>query len=125
MVDTGSRWIVSGLLSIAGVVALSCGASSVGSAGPSPVPVQQATEVTVEGELRCLPHRPGFPTTFECTIGLREAADRHYALRNLKEGAIIGDRMRISGRFTPGPDDPYDVLGTIDIESQVRLSGGA
>ena len=79
--------------------------------------------ITVEGELRCLPHRPGFPTTFECAIGLRERDDRYYVLLNLKDDAVVGDRVRITGRFTPGPRDPYDVVGTIDVSAQARLSG--
>jgi hypothetical protein len=88
---------------------------------PSSAPRQEPTVITIEGELRCLPLRPGHPTTLECAIGLRQSDERYYGLRNLKEGVGLNDRVRITGRFTPGAAEPYDVVGTIDVESQVRL----
>ena len=94
-----------------------------GAAVPTGMAGQEATPITVEGRLLCLPHRAGQPATFECSIGLRDANGRHYALRNLEEGARVDDRVRLSGRFIPGAVDPYDVVGTIVIESQTRLSG--
>ena len=94
-----------------------------GAMAPTPRASQQPTPITIEGRLQCLPHRPGQPATFECAIGLRDANGRHYALRNLEEGARVDERVRLSGRFIPGAVDPYDVVGTIVIESQARLSG--
>jgi hypothetical protein len=114
-----SRWIVSSVFPIIVVGVPSCSADGAG--GPSSVSRQEPTLITIEGELRCLPHRPGQPTTFECAIGLRQSDERYYGLRNLKEGVGLNDRVRITGRFTPGPAEPYDVVGTIDVESQVRL----
>jgi hypothetical protein len=79
--------------------------------------------ITVAGQLQCLPQRPEFPTTFECTTGLRADDGRHYALLNLRPDATVGDRVRITGRYTPGARDPYDVVGTIDVSSQERVAG--
>lgn len=94
------------------------------STAPSDVTAaQETTMVTVEGRLLCLSQRPGFPTTFECTTGLRADDGRHYALLNLKSDVTVGDRVRITGRYTPGPRDPYDVVGTIDVSSQERVTG--
>lgn len=108
-----------GLLPFGIAVALSCGLSST---EPSTVG-QETTMITVAGQLQCLPQRPEFPTTFECTTGLRADDGRHYALLNLRPDATVGDRVRITGRYTPGARDPYDVVGTIDVSSQERVAG--
>jgi hypothetical protein len=121
MRNSRAHFAAVGLLQLNLALALSCG---VGSTSPSSVSgAQQTTMITVTGRLQCLPHRPGFTTTFECTIGLREDDGRYYALLNLKSDATVGDRVRVTGRFTPGPRDPYDVVGTIDVSSQEPVSG--
>jgi hypothetical protein len=95
---------------------------------PSPVAAESIPAIiTVEGELVCLPHRDREHQTFECAIGLLGTDKRYYAL--LRQGGphildefVMGQRVRVIGRFLPGTTKPYDTVGTIEAHSIVGLN---
>jgi hypothetical protein len=84
--------------------------------------------MTVEGELVCLPHRAGHTQTFECVVGLRDSGGRYYGLRHLDQQEIAtgrattGQWVQVTGRFMPGPMEPYDTVGTIEVHSMVQAN---
>jgi hypothetical protein len=113
-----------GALLVVLLAAFGCGASHEDGANPQPSAV--GDRISVDGELVCLPHTAGAPQTFECAIGLRESDKRHYGLKNAKQEDLgLNQRVRVTGRFTPGRMEPYEVVGTIDVESLVTIDGGS
>jgi hypothetical protein len=106
------------------LAAFGCGTSDQDGANLQPSPA--GDRISVQGELVCLPHAAGAPETFECVIGLREAEKRHYALKNAKQEDLgLNRRVRVTGRFTPGRTEGYEVVGTIDVESVVGTDSGS
>jgi hypothetical protein len=106
------------------LAAFGCSTSYQDGANLRPSPV--GGRISVEGELVCLPHAAGAPETFECVIGLREAEKRHYGLKNAKQEDLgLNRRVRVTGRFTPGRMEAYEVVGTIDVESVVSIDSGS
>lgn len=90
------------------------------------VVVPPAGEISVQGEMVCLPHKDkgnGEPHTLECGIGLRDNEGRYFALRdsdpsyrNISSGPM-GVRVEVKGTFTANSDSQYDIVGVIDVES--------
>lgn len=87
-----------------------------------------ASELTVSGEMTCLPKIGKDAQTKECAMGLKGEDDRHYGLKNLfkldpeYKFSVGGLRVEVSGTFSSeeikGPDgNKYDVVGVIDIIS--------
>lgn len=90
-------------------------------------------QVTVTGEVVCLPHKKtgffGGGGTDECRYGFRGDDGRHYGLNFLDsesvgilaEAAESGQPLTISGAIRIPPPyeglDRYDIVGAIDIES--------
>jgi hypothetical protein len=95
--------------------------------GEIPYRMQDGKEITVTGQMVCLPHERGLfpgPETEECAFGFRGQSGEHYAISNfeeisrmepLLEESVGSDRkFVITGIFTYGEYRNYDVVGMID-----------
>lgn len=81
-------------------------------------------EITVSGEVVCLPHKDtSGPQTEECAFGVLTEGGDHYGFRNL--GRIVSDidlqtgmQVEVSGNLNE-PDDSniYNIVGEIDVQS--------
>lgn len=84
-----------------------------------PQPLHQpGSVISVEGNSGCLPYKGNGPHTLECTVGLR-TNNGYYALRNLQPEYYATDQiLLVTGKFeTAISDDPYDTVGTINVQS--------
>ncbi len=82
---------------------------------------------TITGEYVCLPHRDKTgPQTMECTFGLKSDTGEHYSLDFMLSSRLapdlnVGDRLTVSGVFTPlerlSADFwyRYDIVGIISV----------
>lgn len=94
-----------------------------------PVPGQ----ITISGEIACLPKKGTGPQTMECAIGLKDQEGRYYGLKNLSQidpdykFSAGGKQVEVSGILnteqSTGPDgNKYDTVGTIEVSSIIDLS---
>lgn len=79
-------------------------------------------QVTLSGELTCLPKKGPGPHTMECAFGLKADDGTHWALRYLWEVApgLTDTQMRIRVTGVVGEMDPntsYDVAGVLEVIS--------
>lgn len=76
--------------------------------------------ITISGEIACLPKPGPGPHTLECAIGVKDAHNKYYGLKNLEKHdpehkfSSTGQRVEVTGTFLPG-DDKYTTAGTIDV----------
>jgi hypothetical protein len=103
--------------------------TSITSEESSPLSTQTGTEVTLVGELVCLPNRTGDqkPLTPKCALGLRTPEGKHYALENINpyiiEGKVTtGQRVKMTGLLRSGIDAGYDTVGIIHVTSVNKLN---
>ena len=100
--------------------------------GDIPYRMQDGKEITVTGRMVCLPHERGLfggPETEECAFGFRGNSGEHYAISNLQEvlqdepaleGSIgTGRQFALTGTFTYGDYQNYDVVGLIKVDSVI------
>lgn len=94
---------------------------------PTPVPPGpgRQEQVTVTGEIDCLPKKGSGAQTMECAIGLRGADGQYYALK-YQDGCdreprfcVVGVPFVVSGIFSLGApaDSTYDIVGSIEVTS--------
>ena len=79
-----------------------------------------STNVTLSGEVACLPHKnTDGPQTLECAIGLHTDDNRYYALQYSLTPNLgnTGDRVQVTGALTTGGESIYDIVGTIKVEN--------
>lgn len=88
---------------------------------PSP-----GSELTISGEIDCLPHKGSGERTLECAYGLRSDDGNHYGLEGLSQEDLmtgkvsVGRVVEVRGWFRPAlPSEKYDIAGTIEIDSLV------
>ncbi len=97
--------------------------------GEIPYRMQDGKQITVTGQMVCLPHERGLfsgPETEECAFGFRGQSGEHYAIDNiaeivdkepLLEDSIGGPQeFVLSGMFTYSDYRNYDVVGTIVVD---------
>lgn len=102
--------------------------------GDIPYRMQDGKEITVVGRMVCLLHERGLfggAINDICVSGFRSNTGEHYAISNLEEvsqdepalqGATSSEQeFIISGTFTYGDYQNYDVVGTIHVDSAERL----
>jgi hypothetical protein len=80
-------------------------------------------QTKIEGQIDCLPHRDtSGGITLECAIGLQGKDGMYYGLQlnqqDVNSGKIIlGQKVVITGIFTPSQDSKYNIIGTIEVAS--------
>jgi len=77
------------------------------------------SQISISGELVCLPHKntSGGPTTLECTYGLKADDGRYYSLINYN--AIdykVSDQLNVTGNLKAEQSTIYDISGVIEVE---------
>lgn len=77
-------------------------------------------EVTVRGEVICLPHKDtSGPQTLECAIGIRDDKGVNYALRAddpSQTGSLTGKKVQVTGRLQEAePTSRYNTAGTLHV----------
>lgn len=99
--------------------------------GDIPYRMRDGQVVTITGRMVCLPHERGLfggPETKECAFGFRSNTGEHYAISNLEEisqepaleGSVgTGIQFTLTGTFTYGDYQNYDVVGLIEVDSVV------
>jgi hypothetical protein len=100
--------------------------------GDIPYRMQDGKEITVTGRMVCLPHERelfGGPETEECAFGFRSNSSKQYAISNLQEVSqeepalqkSVGTvrQFALTGTFTYGDYQNYDVVGLIDVDSVI------
>jgi len=97
---------------------------------PAPPEEPETGEITIEGEIICLPHKPGEAIiTFECAFGIKTSAGKYYGLTNLNtedliSGKIaIGKKMRVFGTLIADPQSKYDIVDTIEVVLIEEIEG--
>jgi hypothetical protein len=96
---------------------------------PISVPViPQEGEITITGEVVCLPHKDtSGPQTLECAFGLENNEGTYFALQDSSidysniAGLEVGSRVTIEGTFQNSPSDRYQDIGLIVVDSVVNL----
>ncbi len=87
-------------------------------------------DITVRGQVVCLPHRDTTgPQTLECALGLQADDGRYFGLREA-DGNIVpqvinaqmNTPVEVAGKFTSFLDTKYQSVGVIDVESLTSLS---
>lgn len=85
-------------------------------------------DVTVKGEIMCLPHKNTTgPQTMECAYGLKAAGGEYYGLsdkdpeyKNIS-GVPMNKQVEVTGSLKLNTDNKYDTIGTIYITSIKQL----
>lgn len=89
---------------------------------------RSGVEVTVKGEIACLPKKGKGPHTMECAIGLLADDGNYYSLINLSEVdpdykfSVGGLNVVVQGTLNPdnktGPDgNSYNIVGSINVKN--------
>ncbi len=99
--------ILSTLVLITGIIlAFTIGPKKAGPEHPL-VPVDEAGEIVVHGEMVCLPHKnTDGPQTLECAFGLKGTNGHYYALRDSDptykniSNVQMGIEVEVTGTFT-------------------------
>jgi hypothetical protein len=86
----------------------------------------QTGDVTVTGEVICLPHKDtSGPQTLECAIGIKDDRGVNYALLSddpSQAGSLTGKKVRITGKLQQAdPNSSYATAGTLQIQSITEL----
>lgn len=83
-----------------------------------------AGEITVRGEVVCLPHKNNKgPQTLECAFGLKDMDGNYYGLKDptpdyrVVSEIPMGRIVEITGTFTPDDSTIYASIGVIEIKS--------
>jgi len=91
---------------------------------PSSTPAAsvQGEDITIKGEVICLPHRnANGPQTMECAFGLKGDDGNNYGLSDLGYRYMMsmqtGKKAQIKGKLMKSQDQKYNSIGTISIES--------
>lgn len=98
----------------------------------TPPPIKAHTNITLTGQIACLPKRTTGPQTLECAIGLRNDDGQYYVLKDLFNQdpdyslSQTDTQVKVTGTLTHekmvGPDgNPYDIGGVITIRSIQKL----
>ena len=79
-------------------------------------------QTKTEGQIDCLPQKDtSGGQTLECTFGLQGKDGIYYGLQGLNQRDLIsgkiapGQKVVITGIFTPGQDSKYNTIGTIKV----------
>ncbi len=115
--------IIFAIISIVGIIVAFAIAPK--KAGPEhSVPVDEAGEIVVRGEMVCLPHHTtDGPQTLECAFGLKGTNGHYYALRDSDpayqniSNVPMGVGVEVVGTFTPQEDSKYQSVGVIEVTS--------
>ena len=83
-------------------------------------------DITISGEMICLPHRnTDGPQTLECAMGLKADNGNNYSLDDPGWKYLIGvgggAKVRITGKLSKKQDSKYDSEGIITIQSLVKI----
>ena len=94
-------------------------------ASSMPVASAEGEDITISGEMICLPHRnTSGPQTMECAFGLKGEDGNNYGLTDpgwkFLMGAGTGSKVKITGKFQRKQDQKYNSIGTITIENLVK-----
>jgi hypothetical protein len=89
---------------------------------------QFGEDVSLRGEITCLPHRDkNGPQTEECAIGLKSEGV-FYGLQNMDMESLMngslgtGKKVDVSGRLLrPNTNDTYDIVGSVDVSRAIPL----
>lgn len=86
------------------------------------VPIPDAGDVVVRGNMTCLPHKDTTgPQTLECALGFQDESGHYYALHDTDpsyknvSGAPGDAVLEVTGRFIPQDDEKYDIIGLIEV----------
>ena len=81
-------------------------------------------QIKIEGQIDCLPHRDtSGGQTLECAVGLQGKDGMYYGLQGLNQQDVIpgkiepGQKVVITGTFTPSQDSKYNTVGIIEVVS--------
>jgi eight-cysteine-cluster-containing protein len=96
-------------------------------------PPPASGEITIAGEITCLPKIGQREQTMECAMGMKGDDGRYYGLKNLAtidpedKFSTGGVQVEVSGMFSPeelkGPDgNKYDIVGVIDVVSAKEIA---
>jgi len=91
-------------------------------------PTNERGQISITGEMACLPKIGSGPQTEECAIGLKTEENRYYGIKNLtsidEEYKLFrgGKKITVTGLLNSkemkGPDgNRYDVVGVIEVIS--------
>lgn len=83
----------------------------------------EPTQITVDGMLICLPHKTS-PSTLECTLGIRSFEKEQYGVQFSDEPIQLNweTPYRISGSLVKDSESPYDIIGTIVVDTIEQLT---
>jgi len=92
------------------------------------LPNDSEAEISISGEIACLPKVGNGPQTMECTIGLLSDDGSYYALINMSKVdpdykfSVGGLKVTVQGMFTSNnktsPDgNPYNTVGRINVKN--------
>jgi hypothetical protein len=122
------------IIIIAAIVGLRLAWLSHHSSAQNAANVPAAGEVTLQGEVVCLPHADtSGPQTLECAYGFKGDDGNYYALRDdqattsapMFANIPTGTHVTVHGSFAPEAGDRYATVGTISVESIDQGNGAA
>lgn len=88
---------------------------------PDTSPTSFGQQVTITGEVTCLPHKDtSGPVTLECAFGIKEAATgNYYALRDPAMKFVTnlptGEQATVTGALSEDPTSKYNIVGVIEL----------
>lgn len=96
-------------------------------ASSTPAASVKGEEITVKGEMICLPHRnTSGSQTMECAFGIKADDGNNYGLSDpgyrYLMSAQTGKRVEIKGKLEKKQDQKYNSAGTISIENLTNLN---
>lgn len=84
-------------------------------------PHPQSPNITLSGEVACLPHQGNGPHTDECALGLHTDDDRYYSLENPPQPLpATGTRVNVTGTLTLPTNTTYDIAGVVHVTQLTR-----
>lgn len=87
-------------------------------------PFAEGQQVSLRGQLVCLPHRdvePGQQVTLECSIGFQDETGTYYALQDttddysLISSAPMNEPVEVEGTYQASQDTTYEQSGNIEV----------
>jgi hypothetical protein len=120
--------MILGLLVVLGIffaIRMWPSSSTPSSSGLSPTPSTTPQQVTITGEVVCLPHKDQTgPQTLECAFGIKEENGPYYGISDPQMKYVpslpTGKKVVITGMLRNNQNDPsnkYDTVGVIEVSS--------
>lgn len=91
---------------------------------PTPDPSKPSQDVSLSGEVVCLPHKDTTgPQTDECAFGLRADDGKYYGLSDTTDDYSLvsklptGKKVKVTGTFQAMDSQKYQSIGTIYLKT--------